>query len=158
MKKLVALVMVLALALPAVADTRRPLFTSFDETYYVGGTVADLKEGATGQLRTDGEADLVFEHGGGKVSIPYQSVISYQYTEELARHYGAVLTVAVVLLKHRQRRHVIELTYKDKADKSQVAIFEVPKDKALTIVAVLRTRAPKSWAKQKRDTVQPFAE
>lgn len=144
MRKSWALVLIVALALPAVADTRRPHFTSSTESYYVGGTVPDLREGATGQLRPEGEADLVFEHSGGKVLIPYQSVVSYKYTEELARHLGVVLTVAVVLLKHRQRRHVIEIAYKDKNDKSQVAIFEVPKDKALTMVAVLKTRAPQA--------------
>jgi hypothetical protein len=144
MKQCVAVILILALALPCAADTRRPLFTSSTETYYVGGTVANLQEGATGQLRTEGETELIFEYNGGKVSIPYRSVVSYKYTEELARHLGVVLTVAVVLLKHRQRRHIIEIAYKDTNGKPQVAIFEVPKDKALTMVSVLQTRAPQS--------------
>lgn len=143
MRQLVATVLIWALALPtaAVADTRRPLFTTSQNAFYVGGTVPDLKEFTTGRLRTDGETDLVFEHGGGRVLIPYQSIVSYKYTEELARRLGVVLTVAVVMLKRRQRRHIIEVTYKGQTDKTQVAIFEVPKDRALTMVAVLKTRA-----------------
>ena len=51
-------------------------------------------------------------------------------------------TIAVVLVKHRQRRHVIELFFQDTNGVSQVAMFELSKDRAAPVVAVLNARVP----------------
>ena len=135
MKKIVALVVLLSFSLPAAA-------LEDGQVMYMGGTVPNLKEGVVGKLDTTQELLLGFEHAGGKLTIPFAKIESFEYTEKLARHLGVLLTIAVVLVKHRQRRHFFRITYRDDANMQQVAVFEVPKEMPQTLNAVLQARVP----------------
>jgi hypothetical protein len=110
---------------------------------YVGGTVSTLKEGTGGRLDTTVNNALVFEQGDSRIEIPYASIQRFQYTQKLARRLGVAATIAVVMVKHRQRRHVIELYFRDAAGVNQVALFELSKDRAGLVVAVLNARVPR---------------
>jgi hypothetical protein len=86
---------------------------------------------------------LVFEHSGGTLAIPYASMQRFEYTVPLARRLGAVTTLAVVLVKHRQRRHLVELHFRDQTGTNQTVVFEVSKKQAKPIVAVLSGKVPR---------------
>jgi hypothetical protein len=135
MKKSIALVAFLTISLSAVA-------VDVGQVTYVGGTVPALKEGTVGRLDTALETALEFEHSGGKVTIPFGKIDSFEYTEKRARHLGVLLTIAIGLFKHLQRRHFFQIAYHDEENTPQVAVFEVPKQMPQTLLAVLQTRAP----------------
>jgi hypothetical protein len=144
MKPIVSAIVILSLlAPPAMPAPPSSGYVHGDEVIYLGGSFPGVKDGTLGKLNTGSDLALVFEHAGGKAEIPYKLIRSFQYQEKLARRLGAVLTVAVVLLKHRRRRHIIQIAYYDREGESRAAVFEVSKDKALPVVAVLEARSPK---------------
>ena len=89
---------------------------------------------------------LVFSSGTNTLSIPYTNIQKFEYQQKLARHLGVVATIVVVLVKHRQRRHFIQITYTDGNQKEQVGIFEIAKDDVDATKATLATRTRKSPA------------
>jgi hypothetical protein len=114
------------------------------QTLYRGGTVPGLQAGTMGKLDLTRPDTLVFSSGTNSVSIPYTDIQKFEYQEKLARHLGVIATIAVVLVKHRQRRHYIEIRYADVNHKDQVAIFEIAKDDVDATKATLETRTRKT--------------
>jgi len=113
---------------------------------YVGGTVPGISAGVVGRLDTTSDTSLIFEQAGHKVEIPYDSIESHEYSQEIARHLGVLPTIAVGLLKVRQHRHFFRISYRPQgAAAAQVVVFEVPKHMPRTLQAILQTRAPKTW-------------
>jgi hypothetical protein len=137
MKKLVCMLLVIAMSISAFA------IVEGSDVMYIGGTIPALNAGAIGHLDTTSQTSLAFATPGKILVIPYDRIQSFQYSRQVARHYGALLTVAVVLVKFRQRRHFVEIKYLDDTNTSQVAIFEIPKEMPRTLMAVLSTRAPR---------------
>jgi hypothetical protein len=131
-----AIILILAFVLPALANVEG------DQVMYVGGSNPNVKPGIIGRLDTSQEAFLTYTFDGGRVVIPYAKFVSWEYTEKLARHYGVVGTIAVTLIKYRQRRHYFRINYRDDASVEQVVIFEVPKTMPQVVKAVLEVRAP----------------
>ncbi|HEX6881642.1 MAG TPA: hypothetical protein VF135_14825 [Terriglobales bacterium] len=136
MRKAVGLLLVFAISVSAFG------IVEGNEVMYKGGTVSNLREGVIGHFDTSSQSAITFQADGTRLVIPYDKIRSYQYSHPVARHYGVLLTVAVVLLKFRQRRHYVKVTYSDDKDTEQVAIFEVPKTMPITLMPILSTRAP----------------
>ena len=134
MKSFLILFLVVVATLPAVA-------ISGQNVKYVGGTSQKLNPGVVGKLDVTSETALIFQHAGGKLTIPYSSIESSNYSQELARHMGFLPTFAVCLLKVRQHRHFFRISYHDEHSVEQVAIFEVPKHMPRTLSAVFDTRS-----------------
>lgn len=140
--------LVLTLALPAAA-------VEGDQVMYVGGTAVTLRAGVIGHLDTVSETSLIFESSGTKLLIPYQDIVSFEYSTEVSHHLGVVPGIAVALLKKRERRHYFRISYRGTGDIPQAAVFEVPKRMPRTLQAVLRARAPQSCKPQKPFGLQP---
>jgi hypothetical protein len=136
MKKAIAVVLMFAVTLPAFGE----VFVDEGQAAYIGGTLVNLKNETMGKLDTTQEKALSFNYDGGKVTIPYDRIESWKYNEVLARHLGVILTIAVVMLKHRQRKHLFQIQFKDDAGITQSAVFEVGKEQPRTVVAVLQAR------------------
>jgi hypothetical protein len=134
MKRFTILLLISVFATSAVAIEQ-------GQVMYSGGTLP-IKEGVIGHLDTSSETALVFVAPAAKISIPYSKIETFQYTEELARHLGVLPTIAVGLLKHRQRRHFFRIAFLDEHDVAQVAVLEVSKDMPRTLRAVLQVRTP----------------
>lgn len=117
---------------------------------YEGGTATVVSSGTVGRLDTTSSTSLVFQSAGRKIEIPYASIESYQYTCEVARHLGFLPTIAVGLLKVRQRRHFLRVTYREAGGGpgsiAQVAVFEVPKQAPRTLQPILDARSPHASA------------
>jgi len=135
MKRILALCLLLAMApsVPAVED---------GQVLYIGGTIAALKEGALGRLDTSSQTIFTFESSGSKLAIPFDKIDSYEYSQQLARHLGVLPAVAVGLVRRRQRKHFLRISYHDEANAPQVAIFELPKQMPRSLLAILQLRAP----------------
>jgi hypothetical protein len=138
MRKAIALFLILALSSPAWADVFK------GEAMYAGGT-APMKEGTLGRLETqDAQALIFLGEGGTRLAIPYTAIRSFRYRQERARHLGVALTIAVGILKRLQRRHFFNIDYTDEHGAAQAVIFEVAKDDAEAVRAVLQTKAPRA--------------
>jgi hypothetical protein len=135
MTRLLTTLVILSLAAPVLASG-----VEGADVKYVGGTLASMKEGAVGRLDTAASTALVFEQGGSRLEIPYASMQRYQYTQPLARRMGVAATIAVGIVKRRQRRHIVEVYFRDTAGMNQVAVFEVSKQRASLVVAALSAR------------------
>jgi len=132
---MLVVLLTLSLTVPALAAA-----IEGSDVMYIGGSVAGVKEGTLGRLDVTANNALLFNHGDSRVEIPYASIQRFQYTQKLARRLGVAATVAVVLVKHRQRRHVVELYFQDGTGVNQVAMFELSKERAAPVVAVLNAR------------------
>lgn len=135
MKTILAICLFLAAALPAPA-------VEDGQVLYVGGTIAALKEGALGRLDTTAQTALAFASSGSLLSIPYDKIDSYEYSQQVARHLGVLPAVAVGLVRRRQRKHFLRISFHDDANASQVVIFELPKQMPRSLLAILQLRAP----------------
>lgn len=109
---------------------------------YVGGTVHGFAAGTLGRLDTTQDSGLIFQYAGQKISIPYASIDSNEYSKEVARHLGILPAIAVALVKTRQYRHIFRISYRDANGTTQVVVLEVPKNMRRTLQAVLDARAP----------------
>ena len=69
MKRLLAALLILSLAVPAFASA-----VEGEDVKYIGGTIANMKEGTVGRLDTAANNAFVFEYGDGRVEIPYASI------------------------------------------------------------------------------------
>jgi hypothetical protein len=144
MKPILCSLLVFSLTgLPVAAALPATTIVEGEQVRYLGGSIAGVKENTIGRFDTSQSLALVFDSPEGHAEIPYKLIRAFQYEEKLARRLGVVATIAVVLVKHRQRRHLIKISYFDREGIPQAAVFEVSKDKATAIVAVLEARAPK---------------
>lgn len=109
---------------------------------YIAGTVATVTLGAVGHLDFSSDTTLLFEYSGGSLAIPYAAIQSYDYSQEVAHHLGVAPAIAVGLVKKRQRRHFLRISFRDQANASQVVVLEVPKQMPRMLLAVLQTRSP----------------
>jgi hypothetical protein len=134
MRRIVGLALLLAFSLPCAAAD--------DPVIYVGGTVPGLQQETNGLFDTSDKTSLIFQHAAGKVAIPFSTIVSYQYTEKVTHHLGALPAIAVGLLRARKRQHVVRITYRDESNAPQVALFQVPKQMPQTLMPILEARAP----------------
>ena len=104
---------------------------------YLGGTLDNSMVGSVGRLDLSSPGSITYQSGKSHFTIPYEQIVSYQYSENVAHHLGVLPSVAVGLLKHRQRRHVFTIVYQNEQQTKQIAVFEVPKSAAGSVKAVL---------------------
>jgi hypothetical protein len=144
MKKILALIILLAIAVPlsAVED---------GQVQYLGGTVA-VTANAVGKLDLTSETVMKFESSGGKFAIPYQTIDSFEYTEQLTHHLGIMPAIVVGLSRTRKHRHFFRIVYHDENNVSQIVVLEVPKQMPRTLQAVLEFRAPKACPSPSRSS------
>ena len=109
---------------------------------YLGGTVPSIKTGAIGQFDLSSSSQLSFQSPAGSVSIPYATITSYEFSQEVTHHLGVAPAIAVGLIKKRQRQHFLRISYVDTNNVAQSAVFEVAKQVPRTLLAVLQTRVP----------------
>ena len=111
---------------------------------YSGGTAPGMIAGVVGRLDTTSDSSLIFEHAGNKLTIPYSSIESHEYSKEVARHLGVLPAIAVALFNTRQYRHFFRISYRDQNNTKQVAILEVSKHDSRALQAVLDSRSPRA--------------
>ncbi len=118
---------------------------------YIGGTVPNLKAGSIGTIDLTLAKEMIFQSGEMRAEFPYAGIQSYEYSRKLARRIGVIPTIAVVaVVKHRQRRHFITISFKDPQGTVQLAVLEVAKQMPSILLPVLAARSPQSSSKIKK--------
>lgn len=138
MKRFRVLCFLLLLSFPAAA-------VDDGNAVYVGGTAANMTAGVVGKLDTTSDAWLTFQSAGNRLTIPYASIESYEYSTEVTRHLGVMPAIAIGLVKMRRHSHFFRISYRGQdGGAAQVAVFEVPKHMPRVLKAILQTRAPQT--------------
>jgi hypothetical protein len=101
-KRIVALVLLFTMSLPALALTG-------GQVMYAGGTVPGLGMNAIGRLDLASDTWLTFESAGSRLTIPYSAIESFEYSKEVTRHLGVLPAIAIGLVRQRQHRHFFVL-------------------------------------------------
>lgn len=114
MKKLFALVLALLLPMAALAG---------DNSYkvaYDGGSVSDLKTGASLRLLIEGDHVRFTRDGKDVLTLPASSITEVSYGQDVHRRVGAAIGLAVfslglgaLLALSKSKKHFIGLTWQD---------------------------------------------
>lgn len=139
MRRTVAVVLVLV-----ILSASNAFGVTGSEVMYVGGSVTSLKPGDLGTFDTKPAQDLEFVSNGKRLSIAYDKIRKIQYHKEVAHHLGVAAAIAVALIKKRERKHFITLTYANETGEQQAAVFEVSKSAPQPLLAILAARAPQA--------------
>src|SRR5437762_321636 len=107
MRKIIALVLICTISLPAFAGL------GSDKAKYVGGTTEALKKEMEGKIVTDDQKIMVFNYDGGKLEIPYDKFVGLAYGQHAGRRVGATVAwgvttlgiMALPMLLSKKRRH-----------------------------------------------------
>ena len=117
---------------------------------YRGGTSA-LARGTSGLLDLSSPTTLVFRPKaqakgwtGMDIVAPFANLKIVTESTVDARQLGFFPMLFEGMVRTRQKRHFITVTYTDEQGKDQVAIFEVPKNDPKILCSILRVRAPES--------------
>jgi len=110
---------------------------------YVGGTLGELAPDSDGQFDL-GEASVVFTAKKGEtITIPYSRVDSIEYGQKAGRRLGLALTVSVLFLFSKKRKHFMTINFDDAAGKKQGAVFELAKGIVHETLTTLETKTGK---------------
>jgi len=118
-------------------------------TYYSGSV--NIAAGTTGKLDLQDAKTLTFEHSGRKLTIAYERIAGFNYSEPLVRRLGVLPIVAVGLFKRLDRRHLVEITYLDEQNVKQVLTLDMEKRTANALMGVLRARSSLCLKKGAKD-------
>lgn len=113
------------------------------DALYVGGTISSVKENTEGKISTVDASALIFEHKGGKVTIPYDKVNSLEYGQKAGRRLGLAVAVSPLFLFSKKRRHYLTIGFTDENQKQQAAVLELGKDVIRPTISALETRTGK---------------
>ncbi len=137
MKKLAAVFLMFVFTLPA--------FASFDwiegsDVRYVGGSAQGIATDAIGKIDLTSAGELVFATSNARISIPYASITKFQYSHEVAHHYGVIGATAIGLLKARRQQHFLHISYTDSNGAAQAVVLEVSKDAQSALRTTIEAR------------------
>jgi hypothetical protein len=123
--------------------TATPAFaTETIPAVYDNGSAGNLAATTSGTLDLSSPTDLVFRSDlhGDTISIPYKSIVGFEYRIESTHHIGIIPAIVVALVNTRQHRHLFTINYLDAANAKQVAVFDVPKQEPRVLLPLLRLR------------------
>jgi hypothetical protein len=110
---------------------------------YVGGTRADIPNGAGGTIEAIDEQFFVFYSKGANVRIPYERISAIEYGQKVDRRYLVAVFVSPLFVLSKQRKHFLTLAYADEAGREQAMIFRVDKDHIRSMLVSLEARTGK---------------
>ena len=113
------------------------------EVMYVGGTIAGLPEGTIGGIDTSNEKVMVFKSLKGEFEIPYENITSLEYGQKAGRRVGVAITLTLLALFSKKRKHFLTIGFTDANDKPQGVVLEVPKGTAKSFLTILEVRSGK---------------
>src|SRR4051812_24578055 len=111
-----------------------------DKALYVGGTVAELKEGTEGTISAKDENVFVFTHNGQRFTVPYDRINDLEYGQKAGRRLGVAIALTWMALFSKKRKHFLTVGYKDANDKQQAAVFELGKNVVRVTLASMEAR------------------
>ena len=152
MRRLVAATLLLAVTVtPAVALDK-------GKAMYVGGT-ANVAPKSEGILATNDDTKLVFiaEKGGGLVEIPWKKIDEAEYGQKVGRRVKTAIFLSPLALFSKARKHYLTISYKDKNNEMQSAVFELGKELVRTTLTVVETRSGRKITYQDEEAAKQRA-
>ena len=153
MRRLVAATLLTSIALTPAAHA-----LDKDKAMYVGGTenVAPKTEGV---LATSDASKLMFvaEKGGGIIEIPWKRIDEAEYGQKVGRRVKTAIFLTPLALFSKGRKHYLTISYKDKKDEMQSAVFELGKDLVRTTLTVVETRSGRKITYQDEEAAKSRA-
>jgi hypothetical protein len=137
MRRLIAV----GLCVAVLAVGARAFAEEAADATYIGGTVPEMREGATGKLDTTVAKELRFNAGAAGLAVPYERMTRVEYREVNRFKLGVVGTIVVGIVKAREKVRTVTITWKDDKDTPNVATLEMSREKASALLDVLRARA-----------------
>lgn len=114
-----------------------------DKAVYRGGTIAALARDTQGAVTTTNENHFIFAYKGGRFTIPYERVNFLEYGQKAGRRLGLALTVSLVLLLSKKRKHFLTINFLDEQGSQQAIVLELGKRIVRTTLASLEARTGK---------------
>lgn len=111
------------------------------EAQYVGGTMSDIPGGTEGNLDSSDAKVMKFNSSKGSFEIPYQGVTSVEYGQKAGRRVGVAIVISPWLLLSKKRKHFLTVGFKDKDEKQQGVVLELPKGTPRSVIATLEARS-----------------
>jgi len=111
-----------------------------DDVRYAGGSVA-IPQDTEGKLDTSDQKVMHFASKKGSFDIPYDGISSIEYGQKSGRRIAVAILVTPLALLSKKRKHFLTLGYKDRDDKQQGVVLELPKDLPATLIALLEARS-----------------
>ena len=152
MRRLAAVAVLISIAAtPALALDK-------DKAMYVGGT-ANVAPKAEGMLATNDAEKLMFvaEKGGGLIEIPWKRIDEAEYGQKVGRRVKTAILLTPLALFSKARKHDLTISYKDKNDEMQSAVFELGKELVRTTLTVVETRSGRKITYQDEEAAKSRA-
>ena len=152
MRRLVAAFLIAACAAPAAFAVDK------EKAMYVGGT-APVAPKTEGILATTDSAKLVFigEKGGGLIEIPWKRIDEAEYGQKVGRRVKTAILLTPLALFSKARKHYLTISYKDKDNEMQSAVFELGKELVRTTLTVVETRSGRKITYQDEEAAKSRA-
>jgi hypothetical protein len=153
MRRLVAVALLIA-----VSVTPAAFAVDKDKAMYVGGT-ASVAPKAEGTLATSDPEKLMFvaEKGGGIIEIPWKRIDEAEYGQKVGRRVKTAILLTPLALFSKARKHYLTISYKDKKDEMQSAVFELGKELVRTTLTVVETRSGRKITYQDEEAAKSRA-
>lgn len=131
----IMLLVLVCISKPALAVDGR-------EARLIESSIPGVEPDSTGAFDLTQQTNLVFEvKGRPAIAIPYSKITQYASHTEVTHHLGVAGTIAVGLVKKRQRGHFLTITYRDEHDMPQIAAFEISKTMPNIMLSLLHAKA-----------------
>ena len=150
--------LIVATLLLTVAVTPAAVAVGKDKAMYVGGT-APVAPKSEGVLATTDDTKLIFiaEKGGGMIEIPWKRIDEAEYGQKVGRRVKTAIFLTPLALFSKARKHYLTISYKDRKDEMQSAVFELGKDLVRTTLAVVETRSGRKITYQDEEAAKSRA-
>ena len=107
---------------------------------YVGGTRADITNGAGGHIQATDEQYLVFYSKIADIRVAYERIAIVEYGQKVDRRYAMAVLVSPVFVLSKKRQHFLTVVYADENGREQAMIFKVDKDDIRAMLVSLEAR------------------
>ena len=129
-------VLVLAISVAMWVPAAEPGF----KASFVGGTVTALSGSCSGRLDLTQSDELLFRCGKADLAIPYRTVNTVEYGQNVSRRYAAAVLISPVLLLSKSRKHFVTIGYVDTEGKQQALVVRVEKGDIRGVLVGLEAR------------------
>jgi hypothetical protein len=153
MRRIVVPALLLALTMTPAASA-----VDKEKAVYVGGT-AQVVPKSEGTLATSDAEKLMFiaEKGGGIIEIPWKKIDDAEYGQKVGRHVKTAIFLTPLALFSKSRKHYLTISYKDKSNELQSAVFELGKELVRTTLTVVETRTGRKITYQDEEAAKSRA-
>lgn len=108
---------------------------------YIGGTLADIPQGADGSLFINPAVGLKFECKKGNFEIPFDRISSLEYGQKAGRRIGVAILVNPLFLLSKKRKHFVTIGFKDFGGVRQGVVLELAKNLPAKVITIVEARS-----------------